>query len=61
MPQEKTLGIHCFQGHKTNNKGKREETKVEIKEKFLQPSVGKAAGGTEPRCEPAGAFEGGGR
>ena len=25
VPQEKTLGIHSFQGHKTNNKGKREE------------------------------------
>ena len=25
VPQEKILGIHSFQGHKTNNKGKRKE------------------------------------
>lgn len=29
--------------------------------KYLQPSAGKVVGGMEPRCVPAGGFEGGGR
>ena len=37
------------------------ERKLKWTRKYLQPSAGKVVGGMEPRCEPAGAFEGGGR